>query len=263
MNNYELQYANALEKKYQSNLRKGQKGGEYILNPLTGRLVNRHGKIGKKLDMIGGGCDDQSEVALSILASKYGLGAPFLGWEPDEDDSGSGNLILGRLSHASGWKTIEEYGSNLDVDAYKLAVKKYVDDLFDSTLRAANAYEWHGGNVFYNEGLNEILRIDWDPNEGDCYIEGCPEPPHGIKTKADYVATLSRLGTRIGKNPPVQPLLKSTDKLIILEDKVIKRITLLKSTSSYSPPSIARPRAKRQKSNSPRGSPVPMGKLLF
>ena len=180
----------------------------------------------------------QSEAALTELASAYEVGAPFVEWSPDKKGSRSGDLTVGRLSEEAGWKTIEEYGNTLDVGKYKKAVEKYVDKLFDSPLRAANVREWHGGNVFYNNKTNEILRIDWDPNEGDCYIVGCREPPDGIKTKEQYLATLVRLGEDTRAQRPAQPSINRA-KLTIEGDRVVKRITSLKNAEVYSPPRLS------------------------
>ena len=261
MNNYQMQYLYALDKKYQDNLKKGKiETKNYLLNPFSGRLVDKNGKIGKSLNMMGGGCNDQSEVALSMLASEYGLGAPVMKWEPN-DDFVSGYLTLHKLQPQEGWKTIEEYGSNLPLSQYRLAVKNYVEKLFRSPLRAANAYEWHGGNVFYNEITNEILRIDWDPDEGDCYIVGCSEPEYGIKDKQGYIDVLTKLGINIQSQPPVQSSSTSSDKLQILEDRVIKKITKLRTTSALALSAEKPTKKPRRASYSPRGPP--MGKLFF
>ena len=128
-------------------------------------------------------------------------------------------------------------------------------------MRAANAYEWHGGNVFYNEITNEILRIDWDPDEGDCYIVGCSEPEYGIKDKQGYIDVLTKLGITIQSQPPVKSSSTSSDKLQILEDIVVKKITKQRSIGELDLSSPEQPKKGRRKIYSPKGSPI--GKLSF
>ena len=195
----------------------------------------------------------QSEAALTELASKHKVGAPFVKWEPDKNGSSSGYLTVGRLSEEDGWKSIEEYGNTLNVGEYKKAVEEYVDKLFDSPLRAANVSEWHGGNVFYNNETNEILRIDWDPEEGACYKVGCPEPLNGIKTKEQYLDTLFRLGEDTSVQLPAQPSI-NTNKLTMEGEKVIKRIASRKSTEVYSPPRFS-PLSRRKTRMTPTFTP--------
>lgn len=181
------------------------------------------------------------EAMLARRASDCGVGPKVFGVV--QHGPGDYEVCMEALLPEHGWRALEQWHEHTDRKKFREAAALFSEKWTNCGIHAQNRNEWHSGNIFY-DGELRILRIDYDPEEGNCWLEGLTQPfpmPDAValKTSQQLVDWLMKRYDQVHEAPATPPPAFTDNVVFDARGTVCKRVTARRpvvETSDFAQP---------------------------